>query len=720
MHPNIISPHFAPTPTSPPPSPHLQIPLIPKLTKTQSPPLPSTTKPNALTPDASSLNFTLQQSLILQNHPKPFVSRILFNSPPIPNSPIPSFVDPDIISQYVQKGWISKPLSPPTIFSHVFTIIQKEKPRFIFNCKYLNHFVKSPRFKLEDLRSLQRLVQANDYFVKLDLSKAYHQVSIHPLDRHFLAFMANGTIYQFNVLPFGLSSAPFILTKALKQIIFNLRQKGIRLLIYLDDIILMAQSATLLSSHLNTTVNTLNTAGWEINFDKCLLTPTQQIDFIGAHVTSSPHIHISLTTESHAKFQSSIRSLIRIGTPKTRLVRSTLGTINWAIRFNNVLKIFKSNLQSQLIFAIKRNLNKIHLSDQTIQDLQLLLSFPLSQFSMDTLTEADLIISSDATPSSLAASIRDQHHILDTTSLPDFSADHINIKECRAVLLALRTFSDLIPNKTLLIAVDNQVTLYNLRSASSPHPLMHHLIRQIYTTLLHHRPSRVWFSYIRSNQNVLSDDLSRPGQENWSLNFSIFQQICNHAKFFPHLELFADDSNNLLPNFVSFLPNRRASFSDAFSRNWASLPPLYANPPFSLLLRVLQKAIAEKPDLMLIAPYWPTRPWFPLLLKANALYRLPRHRLTFSFLGKPAQAPNWTPLIAIFRKNRQSSFREGHPKLIQNIPYIKVRPDIPRSFPLHDRKPRMDNHPTLPPSDLPLFHESMNPLAMATRSSIVI
>jgi hypothetical protein len=650
----------------------------------------------------------------------PFVTDILFFRQPASNGPTPCFLDPSIIKEYLHKRWIS-PIHPAEarIFSRIFTIRQKDKVRLIFDCRHLNKFVKSVKFKLEDLRTTQRLIKKGDYFCKLDLTKAYHQVAIRSDFRPFLSFLVNGQYFCFNVLPFGLTSAPLILTKALKPAIAELRQRGIRSVIYLDDILIMADSPQLLRQHVLLAIDMLNSRGWELNFQKCSLIPSQQIDYIGAHIVSTPTISVSLSTDSHTKLLSSLHLITSLRSPKTHLVRSCLGQLNWSLRFNNLLKIFKANLQTQLINALNQNQARISISSQTRHDLNHLSNLPISSFSMPAVTEAHFIISSDATPNVISASIRDDQHIIDTTSALDPSDDHIAIKECKAVLLATERFKDLIANNTVLFSTDNQVVLYALRSAHSSNPELHAIVRQIYLSLLANPPTRVWFSWIASELNVLADGLSRPSQENWALNRSLLDQIISITGFKPSLELFADESNNLLPSFSSQLPNRRAAFTDAFSKNWNILPPLYANPPFSLLPRVLHKISIERPDILLVAPFWPSSPWFPLLLTANALFRMPRHQLTFSFLGRTAGPPHWTPIVAIFRKNQSSRYREGRIKLTHNIPYISLRPDN-LSRHLGRPKPTSINPVTFLPTDATLFSESRTPTAISTRSSIIL
>ena len=68
----------------------------------------------------------------------------------------------------------------------------------------------------------------------------YHHVDIFPEHRAFLAFSWDfGTgvarYFQFTVLPFGLSSAPFIFTKLLKSLETLWRSHGIPLAIFFND-----------------------------------------------------------------------------------------------------------------------------------------------------------------------------------------------------------------------------------------------------------------------------------------------------------------------------------------------------------------------------------------------------------------------------------------------------------------------------------------------------
>ena len=77
---------------------------------------------------------------------------------------------------------------------------------------------------------------------KVDLKDAYFMVPLHREDRAFLKFTFWEKTCQFRCLPFGLACAPWVFTKILKPIAAQLRQLGMRLIVYIDDILILAGS----------------------------------------------------------------------------------------------------------------------------------------------------------------------------------------------------------------------------------------------------------------------------------------------------------------------------------------------------------------------------------------------------------------------------------------------------------------------------------------------
>ena len=76
----------------------------------------------------------------------------------------------------------------------------------------------------------------------MDLKDAYLTVPIQNSQKKYLRFKWNGRIFQFKCMAFGLAPAPRIFTKLLKVVVAFLRKKGIRLVVYLDDFLIMNES----------------------------------------------------------------------------------------------------------------------------------------------------------------------------------------------------------------------------------------------------------------------------------------------------------------------------------------------------------------------------------------------------------------------------------------------------------------------------------------------
>ena len=150
--------------------------------------------------------------------------------------------------------------------SSIFTISKKSGGfRPVVNLKALNKFVVYNHFKMEGLPTLKSIVRANDWLAKLDLSDAYLTVPLHPSHRRFVQFTWKGKIFLFTCLTFGLSSTPRIFTKLLKPIVSFLRKRGIRLVIYLDDILIMNSCPEGLARDVALVRSTLEEVGFLIN-----------------------------------------------------------------------------------------------------------------------------------------------------------------------------------------------------------------------------------------------------------------------------------------------------------------------------------------------------------------------------------------------------------------------------------------------------------------------
>ena len=88
-------------------------------------------------------------------------------------------------------------------------------------------------------------------------------------------------MYQFRALPFGLAPAPWLFTRVTKELCLVARRQGIRLHVYLDDWLLLAQSEARCRGHLEFVLNLCSNLGFILNDEKSDLIPSQSFLYLG-------------------------------------------------------------------------------------------------------------------------------------------------------------------------------------------------------------------------------------------------------------------------------------------------------------------------------------------------------------------------------------------------------------------------------------------------------
>ena len=122
---------------------------------------------------------------------------------------------------------------------------------------------------------------------KLDLKDAYFTVPINQEHQKFLRFVVDQVRYQFTCLPFGLSCAPWAFTKVVKPVAAFLRSLGVRLIVYIDDILIKGKSPDEVRNHVEALITLLEGLGFIVNMEKSVLTPSQRIKFLGLQLDTS-------------------------------------------------------------------------------------------------------------------------------------------------------------------------------------------------------------------------------------------------------------------------------------------------------------------------------------------------------------------------------------------------------------------------------------------------
>ena len=219
------------------------------------------------------------------------------------------------------------PMQPTTtgFYSRLFLVPKKGGSfRPVIDLSPLNKFIANEHFQMENLTCLKHILNPSNYMVKLDLKDAYLSVAVHPESQQFLRFTWQGQIYQFRALPFDLNTAPRIFTKLLKPVVAYFRTRNIRLLIYLDDILIIGSSVKILREHTAQVIGLLQNLGFIINFEKSMLTPSTTLEFLGFLINSRT-MKFSLPQEKIMKVQTLCKSLLRENPTSLHLLSQLLG-----------------------------------------------------------------------------------------------------------------------------------------------------------------------------------------------------------------------------------------------------------------------------------------------------------------------------------------------------------------------------------------------------------
>ncbi len=158
--------------------------------------------------------------------------------------------------------------------------------RPILDLRVLNQALHRLPFKMLTPKRIFGCVRPQDWFAAIDLKDAYFHVSILPRHRPFLQFAFEGRAYQYKVLPFGLSLSPRVFTKVAEAALVPLREQGVRILNYLDDWLILAQSQDQLCEYREMMLSHLSQLGLQVNWEKSKLSPVQRISFLSMELDS--------------------------------------------------------------------------------------------------------------------------------------------------------------------------------------------------------------------------------------------------------------------------------------------------------------------------------------------------------------------------------------------------------------------------------------------------
>ncbi len=541
------------------------------------------------------------------------------------------FVEMEIASLYLKKC-VYEVSERPYFISPLSVAKNAEgKRRLILDNSILNFFLPTLPIKYDGIEVLLPLISENSFAFKFDFKSGYHHIDISEEYHTYLGFYwkfgSKVRYFVFAVLPFGMSLGPYIFTKIMRAPVAFWRNKGIRIVLYLDEGIVVADSYTQGLSLSEMVQNDLFCFGIVVAQDKCQWFPSQEIEWLGISFDLKnsfvfiPERRLDRCLESLKLFSSR-----RISASARQIAGVCGQIISMKLVFGPV-----AQLKTRRLYEFIQNteswdsLSRLGALQKTeirfwLDSLRLLNRRGLLLQSRPEILVPDVSLFTDASDTGAGGVMQIQGHWHMTTSTwSDFEASLSSTwRELRTVLFSLRSFAERLRNKRVKLHTDNKGVI-SIILKFSPKEYLQTLAEAIFSFCFSIGCvlEPVW---IPRTNNEIADWASRIiDLDDWRVRPEIFTIL--DRRFGPHtIDRFADHKNCQLRRFNSRYCVPGTSGVDAFAQDWSNennwlVPPLFLVPQTIQHLRECH-ALGT-----IVIPKWTAQSYWPLLVNQSGNFQ---------------------------------------------------------------------------------------------------
>lgn len=207
----------------------------------------------------------------------------------------------------------------------------KVKLRVIFDGRALNAYLRDAAgaMKYESVRDV--LLHRAHVCTKLDLTSAFRHVQVADDQKGLLGFVVNGKLFRYTCLPFGLSWSPALYLATLRPAIDTIRKLGIKIIWYVDDFLILADSKDQLDAALARVLQILADHGWHAAPEKTYCNAYTSIPFLGLLVVINDDgtVELRVPRAKRDKLLNSLSGLLHQGSTTVLELQRILGRLSF-------------------------------------------------------------------------------------------------------------------------------------------------------------------------------------------------------------------------------------------------------------------------------------------------------------------------------------------------------------------------------------------------------